>query len=225
MPVLLAVLLGIGTLFGVRTHQLKGIRNSLEENLNATQATLSALKQKYSEEKAKGDTLQRAKLLADAQIREMEASLKEAAASLEAAADLQRELNGKAEAYEADIDAISKELETVAAEHNDTKEKLADASMTIRSRDGELEKKQSDIERLQSELKIAEQKTERLFADNRELAELSRELLVQFDEKGALASMLESEPFTQIKRVRLEEMMQAYMDRIDNASEVDSELN
>jgi hypothetical protein len=45
----------------------------------------------------------------------------------------------------------------------------------------------------------------------------TRQLLERYEKKGCMSSLLEQEPFTQIKRVELENLVEDYRDRLDAA--------
>lgn len=221
------LLMGGVAFLSLKYNQLKLETAKLEESLNDSEKKANALKQKYSEEKARGATLLREKLSAASKMREFESLVDTLKREVETAKGSEiekaQELNRKLEVCGKDLAAISENLQKVKSEHMDTQGKFKQTTAALREKEGDLAKKQDHINNLESQLKTAGRKIERVVSHNSKLAELSQELLVQFDNKGVFSSMLQKEPFTQAKRVSLEKMIQDYLDRIDKETVLSSD--
>lgn len=224
---MLFLFLCISVLLLVKNNQLKGEIASLDDVLAKTERKAKGLKKKYAEEKAKGSALQRAKLAADAEKRELETTITELKKRTEASQGskdrLISQLKGKIGGFEKKLDQLSKRNDGLKNEYFLVASKLKQAVGELKIRDADLAKRKGDIQSLTSQLNITMRKLERAVGHNKKLAGLAEDLLVQFDEKGFFSSMLEKEPFTQKKRLHLERMIQEYMDRIDKETLVTSD--
>ncbi len=56
---------------------------------------------------------------------------------------------------------------------------------------------------------------DRCAADNARLYTIAQEVIHQYEKKGVVKSLLTSEPFTQIKKVELEKLVQGYKDKVE----------
>lgn len=203
----------------VKNSQLKSDIADLDDELTKTDRMVKGLKKKYSEERAKSAAFQRAKLAVDAEKTELETALVELKKKNEASGDAKDKLIGK---LKNEMNGIQKKVTLLSKQNEDLKNeyvfiagKFKEALKDINLKNAELSKNKEDIQSLTSQLNMTMRNLERAVAHNKKLAELAEDLLVQFDEKGFFASMLEKEPFTQTKRVELERMIQEYLDRID----------
>jgi chromosome segregation ATPase len=76
------------------------------------------------------------------------------------------------------------------------------------------EKKKAENE-LQSSLRSVEQKLGRCETNNARLCVIAQELIEKFKNKGVSTSILQIEPFTQIQKVEMENLLEEYMERIE----------
>ena len=67
----------------------------------------------------------------------------------------------------------------------------------------------------EKDLKTLDKKYDQCAEHNVRLYGISGELLKRYEQKGILGTMLQKEPFTQIKKVELEKLVQDYKERID----------
>jgi chromosome segregation ATPase len=80
----------------------------------------------------------------------------------------------------------------------------------------ELQQAQGKNQALDGELAQCQARVDTLIGHNRRLFEIGNELLDRFENKGVWASLRESEPFTGLKRVELENIVQDYRFAIDD---------
>lgn len=228
LPFLLFFLIAISLFLFIKTIQLKKSNTGLLDDIETMERREVALKQKYSEEKAKANTMQRAKLASDSQIRSLENELetikKEILEENANQSDLISGLKKNVNACKNNLAELTEEKDRLSARLNEESGKLAEAVEIITKMDGKLVSRQDEITELQSQLTEMVRKVERAVAHNKRLAELAEELLAELDSRNVFTSLLEKEPFTQQKRIRLERMIQEYLDRIDSEILTDSDL-
>ncbi len=143
---------------------------------------------------------------------EIEGQLKD---TQEKAADAER----RAEAAANRSSRLNKELGAIKAE----KEALASASKAelaaLAAKLAEMERKLAEqrLEKQSLDAALARQKTALSVCMERNAAlhKLGNEVLAKYEQKGCLTSLLEAEPFTQLQRVKLENLMEEYRDKLD----------
>lgn len=103
-----------------------------------------------------------------------------------------------------------------------TKKTLADLqqrfdTLTTREQDeaGRLQAASNDNLRLQGELKVSRAATQTCEQKNLTLYRYGRELLGRYENKGVWDALAASEPFTQLKRVEIENVLEEYRDKLD----------
>jgi chromosome segregation ATPase len=219
MPFLVALFVVLSVLLIVKIVKLENANLSLTEDIGKTEEKSKALNRKYSEEKAKNSVLQRAKLTADSQLRELNSKLEAQGKEEKAACDEQeahaREMKKNAEACKAELSELTKEIAKLKGQSGDLAAKLRESDEALKKKEKELEGRQGEIQNLKAQVKAATEKAEQAVSHNKQLSVLSEELLAEFDDRNVFQSLLKKEPFTQQKRVRLERMIQEYLDRIE----------
>ncbi len=71
------------------------------------------------------------------------------------------------------------------------------------------------LQEREKELKVLIPKYDRCVENNVRLYHLGDELIRQYQDKGLMRTLAQKEPFTQIKKVELEKLVQDYRDKID----------
>jgi chromosome segregation ATPase len=211
---------GIGVVLFIKNIQLKNDNTGLETEIAKLEGREKAIKKKYSEEKAKATALQRAKMAADSKTRTLQTQIDEFE---DEKARIQDEHNAAVVKLEKMIADAKSELaqliesrDGLKARYDETSKKLKTANENIRSQKKELADRDDEIKSLNAEVDTALRKIDRVVNHNKALAELGEEVLAEFDDRNVFDSLLEKEPFTQAKRVALEQMIQEYLDRIDD---------
>ncbi len=70
--------------------------------------------------------------------------------------------------------------------------------------------KEQEHKRLEEGIRVCEKK-------NAELYQISVELMEKYQSKGIISSLLQAEPFTQLEKVRVQNLLQEYLDKADAA--------
>ena len=114
----------------------------------------------------------------------------------------------KASRLERDIEAANKEtaeLRTQIEEAGKRNEELS----------GQLKQLEQDLKNTTTTLTKQNEQTKLCETHNGELYRISRELADWYTSKGAMNAILEAEPFTAMKRVEMENLLETYRDKIE----------
>lgn len=98
---------------------------------------------------------------------------------------------------------------------NEAEAKIAALNSSQTQTAQQLKTSQLAADQLKREGEKKEQGIQSCESKNRKLYELNAELLDRFNNKTALDAFLQAEPFTQLKKVEIENLLQEYRDKID----------
>lgn len=125
------------------------------------------------------------------------------------------ETDRKAQSAAGRAAALGKELEGVKTEKEALSGKLTETEKKLTETSEALLKSEASGKQLDANLK---QKTEALTAcaaNNTKLHGYGVELLDKYQKKGCGAVLLQADPFTQLKRVEIENLMEDYREKLD----------
>lgn len=221
ISLLFFLLIGLSGYLGYQLNKVSNAHASLTQDHERLNSRVDLLQKKYAEQKARTTALQRAKLTAEGFQRQAETKVEEIKTQMDAMAAEMQSLEEKAEAknkvLEERIAARDRAIEKWKESHEKLTARIREARATIGERDATIAKLEEDMQGLESELQFASRTRDRYLAENKELAETSKSILVRYDEKGIFAdTIIPVEPFTQIKKVELEKLIQSYLDDIDD---------
>ena len=212
--------LGAGGYLARNNRNLGETIADLEKNGRRLEKKMVLLKKKYAEEKARAGGLLRAKTRVEGQQRKLEkelAQLKEAIEEKAAKGQL------AAKAAEARIATLTKKLEraqnrfdALEKRRQKLKEKLVLAADTIKEQGEDLQRRQEETNRLRGELGQTERDLNRCRTHNRKLCTIAGELVEKYQTKGVGDALFQNEPFTGIKQIEVETIIQEYQDRIED---------
>lgn len=131
-------------------------------------------------------------------------------------------LKSKMDALAASAAALEKgraSSEARAASCESKSAQLAERLTRVEAARDELDRSQKQTSRSlqdrEKELKALDKKYDLCVDNNVRLYGIGGELLKRYEQKGVLGTLLQEEPFTRIKKVQLEKLVQDYRDRID----------
>lgn len=223
LPVFLLIV-GLAMGGGYFHFKLEKERAIFQNEINKLDRMTGLLQQKYREQKAVEGQLRRNKLLLEGRKREMEAEaadLKEQSQAVSAELENVRTKNQK----------LSDSLAEMRARHSEVSDKVASLEADIeqmrREQTARQEAHREEIEKLnqakaavEAELNASLKQTgrhlNRCESDNAKLCLLAEELLEKYENKGTAKQFLHTEPFTQIKRVELERLIQEYRHKVED---------
>ena len=125
-------------------------------------------------------------------------------------------LTKQAAADKEQLDLLTKETDTQEKELADTKEALAKWKAAFDQLTTDVKKSESERTRLAGENVLLQRKVEDRERKNLELWRLGNEILRRYEKFGLGDALAAREPFTGISRVKLENLVQDYKDKIDD---------
>lgn len=216
----LVLLMGAMVYWGYATYQLIQVRNALTVELENEKRKFKVLQRKYVEEKALSASLQRAKLAAEGQVRQAQQAAADAEAEKKA---LEEKVAGMEEKYqlktaklEERIAKYAENLEKLIENRDQYKAKLFETVAIVKERNQMIHKLTAQKDELTSDLLETRSGLRRCEKHNVRLCKLTEELADSYYNKSVGASLMQAEPFTQLKKVEMEKLVQKYKDRIDD---------
>jgi chromosome segregation ATPase len=213
----LFIVLGLALGSGALYIKLRIERSTYEQEISELKSRFDLLKDKYSEEKARANGLLRTRSTLEGQMRairtDMEALQEEKEKAAEERDALRAMLEKKAAGCKQEIKALSERYDGLLKKHKDL---IARHEETKREYDEKVNTLLSEKEELDMTLKETTYNLERCERHNTELAEVAAELVVKYRDKGVVDSMAQKEPFTGLKQVKMEKLIQEYQDKIDD---------
>ncbi|MFN0316745.1 MAG: hypothetical protein ACKVQA_17115 [Burkholderiales bacterium] len=178
--------------------------------LQAEQQQLSSKVQTLESEKAKlaGDTAAKEKELGGLK---SQLKKKEAAES-----KLRNELKTRIAQVRADLDKVEARYNEVSGQLKDMTQTNRNNEAVIKARDGQI----ADLNaKLGAQREVIARQTQLLSAadeKNKALVKIGRELMGRYKDKGVMDALMQKEPFTQIERVRLQNTLQEYDEKLES---------
>ncbi len=219
---LLVVLLIAGALaagIGYGQFQLNRERDVWKKRLSQAERKTALFKKKYAEKKALEAQFLRTKLAIEGQKRKIEAELKKLEKEKHALRQVQEGLERELEKRDKKVADLEKKIGETLKQYQDLdkkkkvmEKKFAETRKKNKEDIDALEAEKADLE---SRLQALENRIKRCVAHNTKLSLIAEQLLQNVASKGGLKNFIQKEPFTQIKKVELEHLIQEYRDRID----------
>ncbi|BBO85849.1 hypothetical protein DSCO28_64150 [Desulfosarcina ovata subsp. sediminis] len=217
----IAILVVSTGLLGYRLYTLSKAHAATVEELSGMSHRAELLQRKYAEQKAQAAAFQRAKLTVEGLKRQAEMKADALAEQMEAMkaemASIEQKQNGRIAALEARLTEKDDVIAKWKASHSALTDSLRQAKQTLRQRDEKIEDMAENTRQLESELEFASRTRDRYLSENQKIAATAKSILARYDEKGVFATaIMQVEPFTQLKKVELEKLIQDYLDQIDD---------
>lgn len=206
--VLLLLGLGGGAGYGYGKYLLGIERRDHEEKIAEFNRKIAAVQRKYTEERDQRASCESQRRTAAAEIEKMRQAggqLVEAAKQLEAkVAELEKRNKEAAEA-----------LNQARGAYTALEDKAAEIAAVARDRGEEIKRLNAEKQGLEARLKGTEAQLDHCESNNARLAILGTELVEKYENKGMLTTILKNEPFTQIKKVEIENLAAEYREKIE----------
>lgn len=215
------MLLGLSGYLGFQLYSLNQAHESLNKDFAKLGRRAELLQKKYVEQKAQTAALQRAKLTVEGLKRQAEMKVEEMEKAMEKKdlemAALRKKVGANVNDLEKRIDSLNATVDEWKKKYESLAEKYLAAKNTIAERDATIAKMEENIAELKSNLQFATSTKDRYLKHNRQMAATAKSILARYDEDGVFAkTILDAEPFTQLKKVELEKTIQEYLDEIDD---------
>ncbi len=206
--VIVLVGLGGGAGYGYGKYLLNIERRDHEEKVADFNRKIAAIQKKYTEErdqKASCESQRRTALAEIEKMRQAGGQLVEVAKQLEARV---AELDGR---NKETAEALSQARSAYTA----LEDKAAEIAAVARDRGEEIKKLNTEKQGLESRIKGTEAQLDHCESNNARLAILGTELVEKYENKGMITTILKNEPFTQVKKVEIENMAAEYREQIE----------
>ena len=217
----LLVLFGSGLFIGIYYGNFKMERQRIDMQSKIDKAGQKAelLQRRYTEQKAIATRFERMQLTLEGQKNKLEKeieNLNEVFISLEREKDL---LEDEIKKNIKDLAACEEDKKSIAA----TNAELENDRILFAQTKRDYEKKISQIEaeknemesKLNDTIRMVEQRLDVCVEKNARLCIIGGELIEMYENKSIVSSILEKEPFLQLKRIELENYIREYQDKIE----------
>ncbi len=198
------------------TREREALRR-VQQQLQQVQQEKAALVEKLAGADAQGTALAQEKEKLAAQVGGALAR-----ARSEAAKGLQ--LQSELTALTQEKQALSAERQTLQVQKAELEKRIADLAARQGTTERDLAQTQAQRTQAESALATRGQQVASCEDKNIKLYQHGRDLIAQCTDKSASAALLRIEPFTGIARVRLENLLEEYRDKLDAQKETGGEL-
>ncbi len=207
------LLLGSGPVY----LKLRSERNEYRKEIANLNNRFALLQSKYSEEKARAAGLLRTKTTLEGETRALRADIerleKEKEAFSTEQGNLVADCEKKKTVLEENVKHLTQQHTDLTAKHQELQ---AEHARKIKEYDGTVRELTANKNKLTHDLNAQTQKLDRCQTHNTQLVEITNELVEKYKNKGVLNSVVSNEPFTGIKQVEMEHLMQEYQDKIES---------
>ena len=212
---MVAVFIGIGS-WAYGYYSVVQERNELRAQTMADDAKIKLLQKKYKEKKAVEANLMRKTRLLQGQLATATAERDKAKKVMEKeVADKTAEL----EAIKADlsnrVDLLEKTKTRLMADLGELKDKHKAKLVELETTTQQFEELRRLQKTTENHLDRTKLSLDRCATHNTQLSIITEELITNYSEEGVVGSIAIAEPFTQLKQVEMERIVQEYLDRIE----------
>jgi chromosome segregation ATPase len=216
---LMIAVFGVLAYLSVEIIQLHKAMQGLEQDLEKAEKTSTLLKRKYTEEKSRASAMQRARLFAEGQLRQAEQKAEALQTKLDEIETIQgqslKRCEDKYAKANGEIHRLRKAIEKWRETYAERTKMLKETMATLKKSEAENDRRGEKIAALESDLERESRRNERYLGQNKKMAEISQSILANYDNQAAFKSLLHVEPFTKLKQVELEKIIQDYLDELD----------
>lgn len=138
--------------------------------------------------------------------------LKKKSADLESGA---AKANARRVALDREVEGLGKDKVELSAKLQESSRGLQEMTKKQAEAMQTLQHKEREIKRLEAELARQTRQGEMCEVKNGQLYQINAELMDKYQSKGVFGALLQAEPFTQLKSVEMENLLQEYRDKLD----------
>lgn len=211
--VLVGLAVGLSAGFGYGAYKLKNERNAHEQMAKGLEKKMAQLQHSLQEQKTRttnlegqNRTLQNEVAKVQGEKNSLEENAKELDEKLQLCGGKIKELVEAQATVKNDCSAVERKCAEVAQ---------AQVNQVVKRCENLVEQVNNQKQTLENALRNSKEALDRCAGNNRELCSIAKEILGRYENKGFFTKVAEKEPFTQIKRVELEKLVQEYGKKID----------
>lgn len=201
---------------GFQCYQLSNDRQRLSDSLDQSENKNRLLNQKYKEEKAFVGRLQRENLKLSGQVRQARQDVKTIEEEISGFRNEKAALIKKLAGCDARILNLSDKLERLTADYGELDKRNKETVLKFNKSEEDNAVLKAENQNLNADLKQAENQSQRYLKHNERLSQIAKELVARIEQKEMGSSIMVKERLIQFKRAELENLLQDYLDRIDD---------
>jgi chromosome segregation ATPase len=198
-------------------------RRAFQADIDYLERKTALLQKKYEEKKAAETHLMRTKLYLEGQKRAFEGEVEKMEAEKKALLKEQEKLRKRIRGIEnrasssgTRVKELSAVIEKLKREQEEREKKHQKAILERERRTAEVTAERERVEsELRNTLDAVHRELDRCESHNARLYVIAEELVEKYKNKGVMTSILQEEPFTQIEKVEMENLLQEYKDKIE----------
>ena len=217
--ILLLLSVGIGAVLGYYHIKLTKEQTSLQHEVEVLNKRAALLQRKYAEKRALTERHLRGKSVLAGQKRALEAEVERLGKKNMSMLEENKALNALKKKLKDETLFLKAKIEELSENCSKVKTELADLELkygrVIMGFDQDLKSMVAEKKTLQSELRKERQKFDRCMTKNAKLCLIANELIEKYQNKGVIGTLMQKEPFTQLKKVEIEKFMQEYKEKIE----------
>ena len=203
----------VGVVYGqIRVQNLDKVYQAKIKEINQR---IAQVQRRYSQGVAAQNDLEQQKM-------SMQGEVDKLTNEKQALAAQQADLKTKSDGLESKAAALEKKsasLETKAASLESRNAELTERLNKAEADRAALDQKQKQtmatLQNTEKALRNLDQKYDQCAEHNAKLYTIASEVIKKYENKGVMGALIEKEPFTQVKKVEMEKMVQDYKDKID----------
>ena len=217
--ILLFLSVVIGSVLGYYHIKLTKEQTSLQHEVEVLNKRAALLQRKYAEKRVLTERHLREKSALAGQMRALEAEVDRLVKENKSMFDENKALNALKKKLKNETLSLKVKIEELSENCSKVKTELADLELkygrVIMGFDQDLKSMVAEKKTLQSELRKERLKFDRCMTKNAKLCLIANELIEKYQNKGIVGTLMQKEPFTQLKKVELEKFMQEYKEKIE----------
>ena len=195
---------------GLAVYKLKAVNEGLANDLSVNESKLEQTKARYQEKKAVETALRREKMVLQGLTQTLRGEADKLKAELEKASrarDVEvRRISGR---LQTELNTLKGTLQSCETAHQKLEQDYAEIKKGLEEANVQLSDEIAKSKELDRRLNHTDHELKRCSADNSELSQVTMELIEKYREKST------GEPFTQIRQVEIEHMLQNYVNTMD----------
>ena len=217
--ILLFLSVGTGFVLGYYHIKLTKERTALQHKVEVLNKKVALLRNKYSEKRVLAEQQMREKSALAGQKRALEAEVERLGKENMSMLEENKALNALKEKLKNETLSLKANIEELSEKYSKVKTELADFELkygrVIMGFDQDLKRMAAEKKTLRSEVRKERHKFNRCETKNAKLCLIANELIEKYRDKGIVGTLMQKEPFTQLKKVEIEKFMQEYKEKIE----------
>ncbi len=217
--IFLLLSVGTGFVLGYNHIKLTKERTSLQHEVEVLNKRVALLQRKYAEKRALAERHLREKSALAGQKRALEAEVERLGKENKSMLEENKTLNALKKKLKNETLSLKAKIKKLSENYSNVKTELADFELkygrVIMGFDQDMKRMVAEKKTLESKVRKERHKFNRCETRNAKLCLIANELIEKYQNKGIIGTLMQKEPFTQLKKVEIEKFMQEYKEKIE----------